>query len=202
MSARPDLTGARIWLAAVAILAFCLPASALADDLYKPGGFPAMASDRQAANVGDSLTVVIYEASTASNSTQGGARGTTRLTGAASDGQSVDRSGRFDLSGSLGTSRQTERTGKMVAQISVAVVEILPNGDLRIAGEQLLNVNGQRTRIKVRGRVRPQDISSGNAVLSTRLADAQIEYDGSGFTKPARGSGLVKRLLGRLGRPG
>lgn len=202
MSSRPDLPGSRPWLAAVAILAFCLPACALAADLYKPGSFPAMASDRQAANVGDSLTVVIYEASTASNSTQGGARGTTRLTGSVSDGQTVDRSGRLDLTGSLDTARQTERTGKMVAQISVVVEEILPNGDLRVAGEQLLNVNGQRTRIKVRGQVRPQDISSGNAVLSTRLADAQIEYDGSGFAHPKRGPGVVNRLLGHLRRHG
>jgi len=202
MRQRFNLRGGGSGLALATSLALCLPAAASATDLFSPGSFPAMASDRQAAQVGDSLTVVIYEASTASNSTQGGARGIARLTGSASDGQTVDRTGRLDLSGSVDTARQTERTGKMVAQISVVVEEVLPNGDLRVTGEQLLNVNGQRTRIKVRGRVRPLDISSNNVVLSTRLADALIEYDGSGFTRAKRGPGVIGRLLGHLRSPG
>jgi flagellar L-ring protein FlgH len=74
----------------------------------------------------------------------------------------------------------TQREGRVLAQITVAVQSIAPNGDLLIAGEQLLEINNERQQIRVEGRVRLQDVSDVNTVLSTRLADAHISYAGEG----------------------
>jgi flagellar L-ring protein precursor FlgH len=56
----------------------------------------------------------------------------------------------------------------------------MPNGDLRIAGEQSLLINEEQQRINLEGRVRPLDVSDGNVVLSNRIADAKITYVGEG----------------------
>ena len=75
---------------------------------------------------------------------------------------------------------RTSRAGKLVTQLSVTVTELLPNGDLRVSGEQSLVINQERQQIRVTGQVRPQDITDGNVVLSSRIADATIDYDGAG----------------------
>ena len=86
----------------------------------------------------------------------------------------------------------------MVAQISVVVDRVLPNGDLHIQGAQHLTVDGAQTFIEVEGRVRPSDISAQNTIPSSRIADAVIDYDGKG--QGARKTGPVGRVLGWLGR--
>ena len=79
------------------------------------------------------------------------------------------------------------------------IVAVLPNGDLEIAGAQRLNINRERTVIRVRGRVRPTDISADNMVLSSRIADASIDYDGAGFVTRSGRPGLVTRIFNFLG---
>ena len=103
------------------------------------------------------------------------------------------------LTGSFGGNGQTSRSGRMVAQISVRVDSIYPNGDLAISGTQALNISGERTNIRIRGRVRPADIAGDNSVLSARIADAQIDYEGSGFVSRSARPGLFQRIFSFLG---
>lgn len=185
---------------AVCLALSIVPASALADDLFAGGSWPSLASDRQARGVGDSLTVLIYEASTATNTTQTGAKKSGGLSGRWSlDGRGD--TGELRLDGEYAGSGQTGRSGRLVGQISVVVDAVLPNGDLHVSGEQTLKVNGQMSLIRIKGRVRPADISSDNVVVSNRLAEASIEYGGPGFKKPSMPSlpPVVGRIL-RLGR--
>ena len=51
----------------------------------------------------------------------------------------------------------------------------------------------------VRGRVRPDDINGQNAVLSSRIADANIEYDGKGFASRGAKPGIVTQIFSWLG---
>jgi flagellar L-ring protein precursor FlgH len=60
------------------------------------------------------------------------------------------------------------------------VQEVLPGGQLRIAGVQSLTVNEELQTVRLEGLVRPVDISDGNVVQSTRIADARITYLGEG----------------------
>ena len=63
-------------------------------------------------------------------------------------------------------------------------------------------MNGEQTHIAVRGRVRPQDIDRDNRVISTRVADAEINYDGEGFVSRNADPGLVGWLFSLLGFAG
>lgn len=160
--------------------------------------FPSFVADRVAGRVGDSLTVLIFESAQASNSAQRGSRKTTRLSGEAGADADTHRA-EGSLAGTFDGLGQTSRSDRIVASISAVVVDVLPNGDLRLAGEQSLLVNGERTLIRLSGRARPADITETNTVLSTRLADARIEYDGTGFGARSARPGLVPRLLDKLG---
>ncbi|MFI4973089.1 MAG: flagellar basal body L-ring protein FlgH [Caulobacterales bacterium] len=188
-------------LVAAALLGLSAPACATAADLYQFGAWPALAGDRAAARVGDTLTVIIDENSIASNSAQNGSRKTSHFGGQLSAGSAFNKAGSLDLSSGFDGSGQTARTHKMLAQISVVVDQVLANGDLHVAGVQALKINGERTNIHLKGRVRPQDIASDNTVLSTRLADATIDYDGAGFVAGAVKPGILTRLFNWVGLP-
>lgn len=174
-------------------------APAAAAELYAGGNWPAMASDRVAAEVGDILTVLIFENSVASNTAQSTSEKNTRLAGEISAGDAAQESGEIGLSSSFEGSGQRARSGRIVAQMSVTVQEVLPNGDLGVAGQQLLNIDGDRTRIRLKGRVRRADISAANTVISTRLADVMIDYDGRGFVTRSAKPGIVTRIFHFLG---
>ena len=185
--------------AALATIAIASSAPAVAVDLTSHGDWSALASDRVAGQVGDSLSVLIFESSSATNSAQHVAKKAARASGLFSTGATHTSSAGLNLAGNYDGSAQWGRTDKIVAQISVVVTEILPNGDLRVSGDQTLNVNGERTLIHVRGRVRREDISAANTLLSTRLAEAQIDYNGVGFLSRGARPGLVSRALNRVG---
>jgi flagellar L-ring protein precursor FlgH len=87
----------------------------------------------------------------------------------------------------------------MAAQLSASVTEVMPNGDLVIAGWQALNISGERINIRVSGRVRAEDINADNAILSSRLADAKIEYDGKGFASRSAKPGIIQRIFNLFG---
>ena len=59
--------------------------------------------------------------------------------------------------------------------ITVTVTEVLPNGNLQVAGEKQLSINSQTEYIRLAGVVNPQLISSSNSISSTQLADVQFE---------------------------
>lgn len=168
------------------LLALAFAAStARAESLYDERAFRGLATDVKAFQVGDVLTVQVYESSTASSSTETATQRRNNLS--ANVGWSgVGSDSRKSISGSAGVSGDfdgggtTQRANRLLATVTVAVRAVLPGGDLVVAGEQLLTVNQEEQRVKVEGRVRPQDVSADNVVLSTRLADARIAYLGKG----------------------
>lgn len=170
-----------------------------AADLYKPNSWSNLAVDRVARNVGDSITVLIYENSVATNSARNGAKRRSRYGGRVGFGSSFDKSARLELDNGFDGDSETGRAGRMVAQMSAVVESVLPNGDLRVSGAQVLRINNERTNIAVRGRVRREDISPDNTVLSSRLADAEINYDGRGFVSRGARPGIISRLFAWLG---
>ena len=184
---------------ASAILAAAMGASAAsAENLYRNSTFPAMSSDRRASAVGDVLTIVIFQAAESSNSQRNASTRRTNVSGSLDIG-SIDEDAELDFGGSYGGRGEIRRSERLVAQLTVTIQEVLPNGDFIVVGEQWLRVNGERTRIAVRGRVRAADISSDNSVVSSRIADAQIDYDGRGFVSRSARPGLLNRIFSFLG---
>jgi flagellar L-ring protein precursor FlgH len=178
-----------------------------AADLAPAGNWSSLASDRIARSVGDVLTVIVYENSTGTGSAESTVNKTSSFQGQVSAGNPSGNSLAVNETASLGLGHNadnagtTTRAGTMVGEISVVIDALLPNGDLHVAGAQVLNINGERTRIAVKGRVRTADISSANTVLSTSLADATIDYDGAGIVTDSSRAGILTRALNWLGIP-
>ncbi len=72
------------------------------------------------------------------------------------------------------------RTEKVTLRLAATVVEELPNGVLRIEGQQQVRVNNEMRDLVVSGYVRPDDISRQNEITYDKIADAQISYGGRG----------------------
>jgi flagellar L-ring protein precursor FlgH len=192
--------GVAIGLAAGA--AFLLSTAAQAEDLYRGSNWASLSGDRKASQPGDILTVVIFQAAEATNSAQNSSRKKTDIGGkfgTTIGSGSIDESASLEFGGGYTGRGEVRRSEKLVTQISLTVREVLPNGDLVVEGEQWMRINGETSRIGVRGRVRPADISSENAVLSSRIGDARISYDGRGFVTRSAKPGIVNRIFSFLG---
>jgi len=171
--------------------------SVMADSLFNRDGFHAFAADHRAFRPGDSLTVVVTEIATATST----AKTTTNKDGTVS-AKLNKKNDAFDLSTGLGETFDgggtTERTGKLLAKITVTVLSVDEHGVLSIKGEQTIDVNNERQSISMTGRVRPQDIGQDNTVESSRITDAHIEYIGDGVLAEKQRPGILTRILSWL----
>jgi len=91
------------------------------------------------------------------------------------------------------TNRQTLRS-----QASVVVVDTLPNGNLVVEGTRTVAFSGQQYFGKLRGLVRPFDIDRNNAIPSSAIADAHIEYVSQGTLTNAAKQGWLSRTLNKF----
>jgi flagellar L-ring protein precursor FlgH len=183
---------------ALAALLVAIPGAGHCEDLYRNSNWPAMSADQKATNVGDLITVMIFEAAESSNLQQNSSKKKTEA-GGSIGGFGVDESVGIEFGGGYTGRGEVRRADRLVATLTVTVREVLPNGDFLIGGEQWLRVNGERTRIGLQGRIRRTDISSQNSVLSSRIADAMINYDGRGFVSRSAKPGIVNRIFSFLG---
>lgn len=169
-----------------------------AESLYKPETYRALTSDRRAYRVGDILTVLVVENSSASatsgtSTDKGNDTGIRFLSPNSQKNYSLGINESFDGGGRIA------RTGRLLAQISVAVTAIDNTGDLKIKGEQLIEINGEKQSINLEGRVRPRDIDEQNTVLSNRIAEAKLTYVGDGVLAESQHKGWLSRLISLLG---
>ncbi len=169
-----------------------------AEQLYHGDGWPAVTADRKARAVGDAVSILIVEATKASSKLENNS-GRKSQTGGKFQAGGIDEEASIEFGGSYAGHGEVVRAEQFVAQISATVIALAPNGDLVIEGKQQMLINGEETLIAVRGHVRPQDISADNAVPSSRIADAQIDYDGKGFVSRSAKPGLLSRLFSFLG---
>lgn len=166
----------RFIISALLLLA-CVPA--VADSLYKSATYQPLTSDLRARRVGDLITVMVYESASAS-STADTTVGRDATIGVDLRAQSRNYAGSVKAGNQTDGRGRTQREGKVLAQITVAITSVDEHGDLLIRGEQLLEINNESQQISVEGRIRPQDVSDTNVVLSTRIANARIRYSGQG----------------------
>lgn len=173
---------------------------AQAESLYNEGSYRPLAGDFKAFRIGDSITVQVLEISSATTSTDTSTKRNNNLNASLSTllnarqyGGNVSANSSFDGGGT------TQRANRLLTTITVTVREILSNGDLHISGDQVLTINDEQHRVKLEGRVRPHDISDGNVVQSTRLADARIDYVGEGDLSDRQRRALWRKIVDWLG---
>jgi flagellar L-ring protein FlgH len=88
-----------------------------------------------------------------------------------------------------------DQSNSLIGDISVTVVERLPNGNLKVRGEKRVTLNQGDERIKLSGIVRSVDIDPANTISSDKVADATIMYIGEGAMADASKMGWLGRIL-------
>lgn len=89
----------------------------------------------------------------------------------------------------------SDQNNKLTGNISVSVVEVLPNGNMVIRGERVITINQGNEYIRLSGMISPRDIEADNSISSIRIADAQISYVGDGPTNDANVMGWLSRFF-------
>jgi flagellar L-ring protein precursor FlgH len=72
------------------------------------------------------------------------------------------------------------QSNNLTGSISVTVVQVLDNQNLLVRGEKWLTLNNGDEYIRLTGVVRPADVSPTNEIQSTKIANARIQYSGTG----------------------
>ncbi|SPF80109.1 flagellar basal body L-ring protein FlgH [Pseudoprimorskyibacter insulae] len=166
--------------------------------IYSETAAGLFAMDRRAGRVGDILTVEFTESFTASKSqnvaTSRSDSFDVRLPGAIFGGFTGNglNSGRTSAFGGTGAAAQSNA---LSGRVSVTVVRELPGGNLEILGQKKMTFNNGDEYVRLRGTVRPSDISADNVVQSDRIANAEIQYVGAGQVADAGKQGWLRQGL-------
>lgn len=89
----------------------------------------------------------------------------------------------------------SNQSNSLQGEISVMVTDILPNNNLVVRGEKIIGLNQGSEYLRISGIIRPQDVSSNNVVVSTKLANARIYYGGGGTIAEANTKGWLSRFF-------
>jgi flagellar L-ring protein precursor FlgH len=195
---------------AVLIALFALPAgfqtvghaqSLWRDDVSRP-----MFADKRASGIGDILTIVVQETSSANKNNEtktekqsswaaaitsflfpgiGAYKGSMPAINYSSDLK-------HDGSGAINNSQT------IVAQVAVKVVDVLPNHNLVIEGKRETSFSGEHQTIVLHGIVRPEDVTSTDTVMSYNVADAAISIVGKGTVTDTTNKGWFTRILDKV----
>lgn len=150
--------------------------------------------DRRAGQRGDILTVVIQiddkaEISNSSGRSRTGSQSMAvpelfgipqRLDEKLPTGASMANAVSTSSDSTFAGQGSVQRNEKLTLRVAATVVEELPNGVLRIEGQQEVRVNFELRELIVTGYVRPADISRQNEITYDRIAGARIAYGGRG----------------------
>ncbi len=174
--------------------------------IYRAGTEVRLFEDLKAGRVGDILTVRLVEETNASKNsqTQTSKSGSASMTNPEVLGRAVTKGGVPLLGGSLGGDTSfdgggaSSQSNSLSGDITVTVIKRLPNGNLVIQGEKWLTINQGREFIRVTGVIRANDIGTDNTVLSTRIANAQIDYSAKGALADANRMGLLSRFFNSI----
>ncbi len=179
------------------------PASPTAGAIYGSGQELALFEDLRARRVGDVLTVVLRESTSASkrSSTSTKKDSSISLPGPTIAGRPVTASGTNILEMGVEGSREFDGEGtasqsnQLAGNITVTVVQRLANGNLVVQGQKWLRLNHGDEFVQITGIVRPYDVREDNTVTSDRVADARISYGGRGVLANASRPGWLDRFF-------
>ena len=178
------------------------PTSSPTGSIYYAGYDVRLFEDIRARRVGDTLTVKLTERTAASKSANTNVNKSSEVEIAAPliFGQIPKIDGK-PLASSINAERDFEGGGasdqsnRLTGDITVSVVDVRPNGNLVVAGQKRITLNQGDEYIQLLGEVRPIDIDPDNAVLSTRVANAEITYQGHGAIADANMLGWLARFF-------
>ncbi|GGF52108.1 flagellar basal body L-ring protein FlgH [Alteromonas lipolytica] len=182
-----------------------MPREQIVEDggLFRPRMANSLYSDVTARRVGDIITVTLSENTNASKSA-----GTTTSKQTGVDVQPITGLGGnvlnlgsqsiqlgVNASNDFAGDAQANQSNSLNGSISVTVVEVLANQNLVIRGEKWLTLNQGDEYIRLTGIIRASDISPENEILSTRIANARIQYSGTGSFARSQEKGWLTKFF-------
>jgi flagellar L-ring protein precursor FlgH len=171
--------------------------------IYSNASSVSLFEDFKARRVGDVLSVVLMERTNArkSNNASSSKESNASVVDPLLLGRPVTKDGTPILNTDISATRDFDGEGAAAQSnllegvITVTVAEVLPNGNLVVQGEKWTRLNQGEEYLRLRGIVRPVDISSDNTVLSTQIGDAQIAYGGTGTLAQSSSPGWLTRFF-------
>lgn len=165
--------------------------------IFNANSYRPMFEDRRARHIGDLLTVNISERTSA---TKAGASSGNKTGNASFKAPGL-------LAGTIGAGVDLESEAKyadgdnqsasnnFTGTIGVTVTEVLPNGNLIVAGEKQVALNKGTEFIRFSGMVSPDTIQAGNTVSSAQIADARVEYRTNSRLDRAEVTAMLSRFF-------
>jgi len=147
-----------------------------------------LGTDAKAARLHDVVSIVVSEALVAE--TDGGVKnsrasnansGLTSLFGLLKSSNALQNLVGMTASSGLAAAGQSTTNSSLSTTFGAEVVDVLPNGMLVVQATRQLTFSQQTQLIKLRGLVRPEDVSAQNQVLSTAMTDLELEVTGKGI---------------------
>jgi flagellar L-ring protein precursor FlgH len=162
-----------------------------------------LGTDAKAVRLHDVVSIVVTESLAAS--TDGQVKNTrasnassslTALFGALKASNAMQNLLGQTSSSGLTAQGQSTTNSSLVTTFGAEVQDVLPNGMLVVQATRQLTFSQQTQLIKLRGLVRPEDVSAQNQVLSTAMTDLELEVTGKGIVNDStyRQNPLVRML--------
>lgn len=169
--------------------------------IYQPGYGRPLFEDRRARHIGDTITINLVERNNAQKNANASAGRESSLTGGITASSKLPLGGLAGLNAEAGVTSDFTGTGAAAANnvfngtITVTVIDVYPNGNLLVSGEKMVAINQGNEFIRFSGVINPNMVTAANTVQSTQVADARIEYRGSGFIDESNTMGWLQRFF-------
>ncbi|HEX2603137.1 MAG TPA: flagellar basal body L-ring protein FlgH [Oxalicibacterium sp.] len=150
--------------------------------IFQSAAYRPIFEDRRARLIGDTITIVINEKSSAGKAAGSAESKSGKLGASAPNLFGILPGFTGNLSASASTSTDFQDKGSVTSSnnflstLTVTVIEVLPNGNLIVGGEKQIALDKSSEYIRFSGVIDPATITAGNIVSSTQVADAKIEY--------------------------
>jgi flagellar L-ring protein precursor FlgH len=180
------------------------------DSLWKDESAKPMFADKRAGSVGDLLTVLVQENNSASKDKNTKTSKTSNLDAAIATflyspaaSSLMTKSGqmpalKYNYKNEFAGGGAINNSESIVARIGVRVVDVLPNRNLVIEGTRETAFSGEQQTIILRGVVNPDNITTGNSVLSQNIADATIKFVSKGALSDSQRKGWFNKIWDKI----
>ncbi|MFA7606802.1 MAG: flagellar basal body L-ring protein FlgH [Rhodocyclaceae bacterium] len=169
--------------------------------IYQVAQGRSLFEDRRARHIGDTITINLVENTSAQKASNANASRSSSMSGGITSLGKVPLATLAGLNAEAGMDAEFSGSGSTGANntfrgtITVTVIEVLPNGNLLVSGEKQLAINQGNEFIRFSGVVNANHVTASNTVQSTQVADARIEYKGSGYIDEAQRMGWLQRFF-------
>jgi flagellar L-ring protein FlgH len=165
--------------------------------IYQSGYDMRLFQDNKAMRVGDVLTIKLQELTQAKKADDLNAKKDNSILASAPMilGNPTSVETEIKTTKDFKGAGTADQSNSLKGDISVTVVELLPNGNLKVRGEKRVTLNQGNEYIRLSGIVRPVDIDPDNTIASDKVADATIMYIGDGAMADASKMGWLSRII-------